>query len=146
MTIRIHLPRCVALPYDAGMPKYPDISVKLIMRVGDAVCLYERDNGRHDFPGGRIEWGESPETALKRELKEELDYTLTAKPELRYVWNYVWEDNSRHSVFIYYGIVLKRRPNLTTTDEEKDAHVVWLTSSALLDLTHDPEFVGKAFA
>lgn len=49
----------------------------MIVREGK-VLLARRPEGRHlagywEFPGGKIEKGESPEQALERELREELD-------------------------------------------------------------------------
>lgn len=42
-----------------------------------------------EFPGGKLEPGESPETALVRELREELGIEATAGPELmRYEFSY----------------------------------------------------------
>ncbi len=48
-----------------------------ILRKGDKVLVGERPQGhtlagQWEFPGGKLEVGESPEEALKRELSEEL--------------------------------------------------------------------------
>lgn len=49
-----------------------------VIRCGDRVMLCQRRPGVHnalkwEFPGGKLEPGESPEAALARELREELD-------------------------------------------------------------------------
>ena len=38
------------------------------------------------FPGGGVEWGETIETALQRELEEEVGVSLTAPPRLHGVF------------------------------------------------------------
>ena len=51
--------------------------VAAIIREGDKVFATQRGYGDYkdgwEFPGGKIEPGESPEQALAREIKEELD-------------------------------------------------------------------------
>ena len=51
--------------------------VAAIIRDGDKVFATQRGYGDYkdgwEFPGGKVEPGESPEQALEREIKEELD-------------------------------------------------------------------------
>ena len=47
-------------------------SILLIKKVGGPY------DGKLDLPGGTIEWGETPETTLVRELKEEVGINVTS--------------------------------------------------------------------
>lgn len=51
--------------------------VAAVIRDGDKIFATARGYGEHkgmwEFPGGKIEPGETPEAALKREILEELD-------------------------------------------------------------------------
>lgn len=58
-------------------PRLPVLVTAAVIRDGSRVLLAQRKKGAHqpdkwEFPGGRIESGESPENCLVRELKEEL--------------------------------------------------------------------------
>ena len=50
--------------------------VAALIREGDKILATQRGYGEYkdfwEFPGGKIEHGETPEAALKREIKEEL--------------------------------------------------------------------------
>ena len=58
------------------MKKYPNVTLKIIFRYRGKVLMFRHPSGAFDFPGGRMEWGESIFGTLKRELKEELNYNL----------------------------------------------------------------------
>jgi 8-oxo-dGTP diphosphatase len=62
------------------------VSAAVIHRDGKILVGQRRHDGRHplkwEFPGGKVEHGESPEDALRRELREELQIEATVGPEL----------------------------------------------------------------
>lgn len=127
------------------MDRRPDVTVKLMMRVDSHIfILLHRANGAYDFPGGRMEWGESPETALVRELHEELGYVLTAEPAFFGIWNYVSEDKNRHSLQLQYLVILPERPDFNIAE---DADGLWLDKvSYLKKVIRSAERVERMFA
>jgi mutator protein MutT len=128
------------------MQKRPDVSVKLVLRAGDHVLMLHRANGSWEFPGGRLEWGETPEEALRRELIEELDCSIQGLPIFINLYNYIAKDNSRHSVILHYFLKVQEMPQLRTTDEEQDAEVVWLTKNELAGIIPNAKFVNEIYA
>ena len=61
---------------DSIRPGYPLIVTAGVIRSDDTVLIARRESGplagRWEFPGGKLEPGESPEACLARELQEEL--------------------------------------------------------------------------
>lgn len=56
--------------------------VGAVFRTEDSVLAFRRNldraaGGKWEFPGGKVEPGESPEEALRREILEELDLHIT---------------------------------------------------------------------
>ncbi len=85
-----------ALIADAGLPRQGlvpeqqrvvvDVAVGVLIRAGGDFLLTSRPPGKvydgyWEFPGGKLEAGESVEQALRRELIEEIGLTITA-PQL----------------------------------------------------------------
>jgi len=61
-----------------------DVAVGILMRENGDVLLGKRLEGKPypgywEFPGGKVESGESIEAALKREFREELDVTILSQ-------------------------------------------------------------------
>ncbi len=103
--------------------KKTDVAVKIIFKWKDKILIMKHLNGVFDFPGGRVKFGESLMEALKRELKEELNYSLTKQPKFFNVWNYLSKDGERHSIFLTYILRLAHKPKLVSLE---DSDLLWL--------------------
>lgn len=70
-------------------------------RVGDGL---EKVNGLWEVPGGKLEFGETPEQAIEREILEETGYRVVAKKLIPYtdVGTLEYPDKVQHTVVFYY--------------------------------------------
>jgi 8-oxo-dGTP diphosphatase len=76
------IPDCPSPPLTLGLPILTVVAAALVDPDG-RVLVAERPPGKHlagqwEFPGGKIEPGETPEIALVRELAEELGVDTSA--------------------------------------------------------------------
>ncbi|MFA9378280.1 MAG: (deoxy)nucleoside triphosphate pyrophosphohydrolase [Lachnotalea sp.] len=79
--------------------KHTEVSAAILIYKNNILCA-QRNKGKYDyvsykyeFPGGKIEPGESPEEALKRELSEEMDIdSSTENMQFFYTVNHKYPD------------------------------------------------------
>lgn len=84
MTVYAEEPGCMQVELRRKVTDLPILLVSAVAMVDhdSRILLQQRPKGKHlegmwEFPGGKVDDGESPETALVRELKEELGIDIT---------------------------------------------------------------------
>jgi 8-oxo-dGTP diphosphatase len=84
-------------------PGFIEVVAAVVIRA-DGVLLCQRPNGPHlpllwEFPGGKIDPGESPRQALERELREELDVASSIGSRVATVEHHYTEKSVRIQFF-----------------------------------------------
>lgn len=96
------------------MKEYKHLGAYALIIENDKILLIKKNGGPYhnklDLPGGTIEFGETPEQALKRELLEEVgiivtDYELYDANSVNFKWTYNKEKLNWHHIGIFYKIL-----------------------------------------
>ena len=117
------------------------------------VLLSKRNSKRKEWqkwevPGGIVEFGESVEDAVKREVKEELGIDIEILQPLDYIFSNIWklEDEQIHVVLV--GYLCRIRNGIPKPSDIEVEKVEWFTPEEVEKLECLPgtkEFVRKAF-
>jgi 8-oxo-dGTP diphosphatase len=127
------------------------VSAKAIIQDGDRY-LVMRDadfiDGKitakyNDLPGGTIEYGENPEQALLREVKEEIGIDVKIEKFLGY-WYFTNENNHFHVICLTFlcSLVQATKENIqfdidhNPCLEEKILEIEWVEKSQITDDQH----------
>lgn len=105
------------------------LSVRAIIKQGDAVLFVRRAAGnpkyigQFELPGGKVEFGETPEGALRREVQEEIGISPGAMQIERIAsWVDTMERATQHIIVVYL-VALAAGSSHITLSEEHDKFV-----------------------
>jgi len=83
--------------------------------------------GPWEFPGGKVETGEDPQTALHRELREELDIGVDLGAELPNPSADSWPISVDHHLRLWFAVIRSGPPRLVDSHDE----LRWLNRAEL---------------
>lgn len=126
------------------MTKQPVVVAAAVILDGARVLLTQRPGGTHlagawEFPGGKLEAGESPEEALVREIREEIDVEIAVDDILDVTF---WRYPAKDVLLLFYRA---RILSGEIADRGVAAHA-WVTARELDGYTFPPadeKVVGK---
>ena len=117
------------------MKKEVNVVGAIVVRDGQILCARRGLDGTlagmWEFPGGKIEAGESPSEALAREIEEELLCTVQVGDQVEST-TYVY-DFAIVTLTTFYCVLVKGEPDLTEHTELK-----WLPPQSLGELEWAP--------
>lgn len=78
------------------------VNVRSISFIEDGrLCIIYNKNGHPAFPGGRIEPGESPDEAMRREMLEEANAEIIEMTPFASI-RYTWQDDGAVEYILFY--------------------------------------------
>ncbi len=130
-------------------------SVKALLQHQDLFLILKEELHKGpiwDLPGGKIEYGESPQEALHREIKEELDLAITIHQSIG-VW-YFFSQTHHHQIICHtFSCSIKGSPTIDTSKNPADEHfseIKWasveeIISSPSIEITDSLRTLLKRF-
>ena len=105
--------------------KYQKITVGGLLIKDNKALIVRRSaeegylTGFYELPGGKIDFGETPEQSLEREFFEETNIKVKTVKPFR-IFTYISHDNNRHTVEIVYLVKAISDTNVKLSQEHDD--------------------------
>lgn len=114
----------------------------MIVRAGQVLLCRLKRESYYFSPGGHVEFGETAERALRRELKEEFGGTVTRVKLMGLVQNFFKSHSSRHhELNLVYAVSLKR---FRVAAREDHIAFSWHPLRSLARLPLEPKILKQA--
>lgn len=110
-----------------------DAGEVLLQRRIDTVSVGAND--KWELPGGKVEYGESPEVTAKRETEEETGCVVTIERCIPFVFSNVWNrvDGTTYQALVV-GYVARVVAGLPTSLDAKVAEVGWFSPAEIQNM------------
>ncbi len=131
------------------MNKIQKITACIFLHKDGKIFLAKRSNtktlfpGQFEVPGGHIEFGETLEEGLKREIQEELDIEIQLG-EIFNAFTYLSYNNTAHSVEVDYLATMKDPSQEIKLNREDHTEYKWVTQKQAQEILRDNLEVLKA--
>lgn len=123
---------------------------------GKYLAVKMNNNNFFCLPGGHVELGEDTETAVQREMREELGYEVKIKKLVSINQNFFIGVDGRqfHEIGYYYIVNAVNEKNINASDytrEELDKGKIqhlefrWFTKEELKDIDFRPKYIVDCF-
>lgn len=105
--------------------KIQRITVKAIIHRNNAVLLVQDHKKKWEMPGGKIDFGERPEDAIRRELHEELGFSDVVVKDIINAWTFSVDAEGNEYQFIVIVYDVASGDGVVKTSDEH-IHYEWI--------------------
>ncbi len=92
--------------------------------------------GKYELPGGHVDYGESIEAGLKREIREELGIDVSLGDPFA-VFTYMNEIKGSHSIEVVYFAIVTGNPDHITIEPDDHSSYGWFSEDEAVRLNSD---------